>query len=348
MPATLVFLALESCLGHAVLALGEARLLEPSERPAAVGVEVALLLGQRLVEGLVDERQRLAHRERLALGVEHLGVAGVDRHARADGGLREVHRRDVAALEVGERRGQLGLECGDELAARGGGRVGGARAADEDDAGGRALVPMPIMRSASLRAHRPSAADGKASVESPRRGRSPSRCWPCPSSLVALGLLEGVVDGDGKAGCACSARRCIACVMPSRKNVSAFSLLAVTIRRRDQFLGLGHSERGEEIRKDRLQRTAQPDVEEVRQVGVADVVVVGRVGRDHLVRRLTICVCASACQRMPTDACAGEAVSRRSAATFDSSFADCPTDSRSGFASAKSQVIGIAWRPKDV
>ena len=139
MPATLVFLALESCLGHAVLALGEARLLEPGQRPAAVGVEVALLLGQRLVEGLVDERQRLAHGERLALGVEHLGVAGVDRHARADGRLRQVHRRDVAALQVGERHGQLGLERGDELAARGGGRIGGARAADEDDAGGEGV-----------------------------------------------------------------------------------------------------------------------------------------------------------------------------------------------------------------
>ena len=132
-------LGLGERLGHAVLALGEARLLEPGQRPAAVGVEVALLLGQRLVEGLVDERQRLAHGERLALGVEHLGVAGVDRHARADGRLRQVHRRDVAALQVGERHGQLGLERGDELAARGGGRIGGARAADEDDAGGEGV-----------------------------------------------------------------------------------------------------------------------------------------------------------------------------------------------------------------
>ena len=132
-------LGLGERLGHAVLALGEARLLEPGQRPAAVGVEVAFLLGQRLVEGLVDERQRLAHRERLAFGVEHLGVAGVDRHARADGRLRQVHRRDVAALEVGERHGQLGLERGDELAARGGGRIGCALAADEDDAGGEGV-----------------------------------------------------------------------------------------------------------------------------------------------------------------------------------------------------------------
>ena len=114
-------------------------MLEPRQRPAAVGVEVAFLLGQRLIESLVDERQRLAHGERLALGVEHLGVAGIDRHARADGRLRQIHRRDVAALKMGERRGQLGLERGDELAARGGGRIGRARAADEDDAGGEGV-----------------------------------------------------------------------------------------------------------------------------------------------------------------------------------------------------------------
>ena len=32
-----------------------------------------------------------------------LRVARVDRHAGADGRLRQVHRRDVAALKVGER-----------------------------------------------------------------------------------------------------------------------------------------------------------------------------------------------------------------------------------------------------
>ena len=41
-------LGLGKRLGHAVLAFGEAELLEPRQRPAAVGVEVAFLLGQRL------------------------------------------------------------------------------------------------------------------------------------------------------------------------------------------------------------------------------------------------------------------------------------------------------------
>ena len=158
-------LSLGERLGHAVLALGEARLLEPSQRPAAIGVEVALLLGQRLVEGLVDERQRLAHGERLAFGVEHFGVASIDGHARADGGLRQVHRGDVAALEVRERRGQFGLECGDKSrrVAVGASAARGRQTRTMLEA--RALVPDPIMPVAQLRAHRPSAADGEASPD---------------------------------------------------------------------------------------------------------------------------------------------------------------------------------------
>ena len=150
MPATLVFLALRERLGHTVLALGEARLLEPGQRPAAVGVEVALLLGQRLVEGLVDERQRLAHARAACPRRRAPWRSGCRPPCRADGRLRQVHRRDVAALQVGERRGQLGLERGDELAARGGGRIGRARAADEDDAGGEGVgIHVPIMPVAS-------------------------------------------------------------------------------------------------------------------------------------------------------------------------------------------------------
>jgi len=89
-------------LGYAVLALGETRLLKPRQRPATVGVEVAFLLGQCFVEGLIDERESFADREGLALGVEYLGVAGVNFHAWTDGSLGQIHRRDVAALEVHE------------------------------------------------------------------------------------------------------------------------------------------------------------------------------------------------------------------------------------------------------
>ena len=179
-------LGLGELFGHAVLALGEARLLEPGQRPAAVGVEVALLFGQRLVERLVDERQRLAHGERLALRVEHLGVARVDRHARADGRLREVDRRDVAALKMGERRGQFGLERGDELAACGSGCVRRRACGRRGRCWRRARwSPVPACGSWLLSSHGPRAADGEARADHRIEEGLPAGAR---RALIALGL----------------------------------------------------------------------------------------------------------------------------------------------------------------
>ena len=114
-------------------------MLEPRQGPAGIGVELPLLLGQHLVHGMVDQRQGVAHGYGIALGVEHLGVAGVDRHAGTDGGLGEIDRGDVAGLQVREGRGKLGLEGGDELAAGGQRGVRATLAADEDDAGGEGV-----------------------------------------------------------------------------------------------------------------------------------------------------------------------------------------------------------------
>ena len=59
-------------------------------------------------------------------------------------------------LQVGQCLRQFGLQCGDKLAAGGSGGVGGALAADEDDAGSESVGADPIMR-AQFRPHRPSA-----------------------------------------------------------------------------------------------------------------------------------------------------------------------------------------------
>lgn len=52
---------------------------------------------------------------------------------------------------------------------------------------------------------------------------------------------------------------------------------------RRQFLRLGHLQRGEQVGQDWFQRTAQPDIKEIGQIRVADVVVVGRINGDDLV-----------------------------------------------------------------
>ena len=48
-------------LRYAVIAFSEPRLLEPRQCPSGIGVEVALLLSEHLVKGLVDEGEGFAH-----------------------------------------------------------------------------------------------------------------------------------------------------------------------------------------------------------------------------------------------------------------------------------------------
>ena len=119
-----------------------------------------------------------------------LAIARIDGHPGADGGLREVNRRDIAALQVRERDRQLGLERSDELAA---GRSGGARwalAADEDDAGGKGIAcPCPIMRlPSSVRIGQVPLIAKPARIT--HRGKSPNRCWLCPASVSLSDCLK--------------------------------------------------------------------------------------------------------------------------------------------------------------
>ena len=139
MPRDAGVLGLGQRLRHAELAFGEARLLKPGQRPAGIGVEVALLLSEHLVKGLVDEGKGLAHGQRIAAGVQHSGVAGEHRHARPYCGLGQIHRGDVALLHLAQRVRQLGLQCVNELTSGGDRRIGGARSAYENDAGGEGV-----------------------------------------------------------------------------------------------------------------------------------------------------------------------------------------------------------------
>ena len=58
-------LGLGENFGDAVLTLVESVLLEPSDCPPAVRIEVTFLFGEHFVKGPVDQRQRIADRERL-------------------------------------------------------------------------------------------------------------------------------------------------------------------------------------------------------------------------------------------------------------------------------------------
>ena len=96
-----------------------------------------------------------------------------------------------------------------------------------------------------------------------------------PVIAIALGLLEGVVDGDREGRMRLLGEAVHGLRHAVEKESLGLLLAAVAIGCGDQLLGLGHCERGEEVWEDGPQRAAQPDIEEVRQVSVADIVVVG-------------------------------------------------------------------------
>ena len=112
-----------------------------------------------------------------------------------------------------------------------------------------------------------------------------------PPSPFFLRLLEGVVDGDREAGMRLFGKTLHRLPHPGQKKGLRLFLVPMPVRSGNQFLGLGDSQRGKEVGKDWTERAAQPDVEEVREVRVSNVVVVGRVGRNHFFTGNALCPC---------------------------------------------------------
>jgi len=111
----------------------------PGDGEASRGVEVAFLLVEHLVEDLVDPRERRAHGHRRAVVLDDLRVAGEDRHAGADRGLRQVDWGDRPLLELAQGIGELFVEGGDEPAAVSGRGVVRSWAQREDNRGGEGV-----------------------------------------------------------------------------------------------------------------------------------------------------------------------------------------------------------------
>ena len=159
------------------------------------------------------------------------------------------------------------------------GAFDGARAADEDDAGGEGVGVDASTCGFALGSHRPGAADGEASADHRVEEGLPAGAGGA-FGAVALGLLEGIIDSDREGRVRLLGEAVHRLGHAVEEERLGLLLAAMAVGSGDQLLGLGHSERGEEVGEDGPQRAAQPDIEEVRQVGVGDVVVVGRVGGD--------------------------------------------------------------------
>ena len=66
----------------------------------ALLVKLAVLLVEVQIQLLIDDLQRRADAHGRAVRLKNLGIAGIGPHAGADGRLRQVHRGNVAGLEL--------------------------------------------------------------------------------------------------------------------------------------------------------------------------------------------------------------------------------------------------------
>ena len=105
---------------------------------------------------------------------------------------------------------------------------------------------MPIMRLPQFGAHRPGAADGETGFDDGGEEGVPAGIGRAIAT-VALGLLEGVVDGDREGRMRLLGEAVHGLRHAVEEESFGLLLAAVAIGCGDQFLGLGHSECGEEV-----------------------------------------------------------------------------------------------------
>jgi hypothetical protein len=200
-----------------------------------------------------------------------------DRSTGATGRIR-ARRRGHGVQRLGQHR----VQFADEVAAGNGGASAGRVAADQDDAGGQGVGAGTNHAVAQLCAHRPSAVNSEAGAQHGRQEGLPAGSWRCLPRL-GVGLLEGVVDRDRK-GRMCLLGQVVhgrghavqkeGFGLPCRRGGRAWPPAPRPWARPPWRTG----------REDGLQALAQPDIEEIGQIGVSDVVVVRRISRNKLPR----------------------------------------------------------------
>ena len=78
----------------------EGKLRVEIDAEAAFGIQRAVLFAKVGVELGVNDLKSGTDAHGRAIGLHHLGVVGIHAHTRADGGLRHIHRGDVAVLQI--------------------------------------------------------------------------------------------------------------------------------------------------------------------------------------------------------------------------------------------------------
>ncbi|MNP34495.1 hypothetical protein D3C76_1277840 [compost metagenome] len=96
-------------------------------------------------------------------------------------------------------------------------------------------------------------------------------------------MLESIVDGHRKGWMGLLGEVMHGCGHTVKEERLRLVLATMSVRGGDQLLSLRYCQGGIQIRENRPQYTAQPDIEKVREIGVADIVVVGWICGDKFV-----------------------------------------------------------------
>src|SRR5262249_62255175 len=137
-----------------------------------------------------------------------------------------------------------------------------------------------VRAGSALRPDRPSPGDGEARSDHRTEKSIPASTGGSLPVAFGLRLLEGVADRDREPRVRLLDETTHRVRHAFEEERLRLDLTPVPVWRGDQLLGLGHGESREEIGEDRLQRAAQPDVEEVRKISVTDIVIVRRICKD--------------------------------------------------------------------
>ena len=101
-------------------------------------------------------------------------------------------------------------------------------------------------------------------------------------AAFCFSLLEGVIDRDWEARVGLRSDAGHRLGHPLEEKVFCSLTSPMAMRSGDKLIGFRNCQRGKQRREYPFERSTQPDVEKVRQVRVADVVVVRRISRNDL------------------------------------------------------------------
>ena len=190
-----------------------------------------------------------------------------------------------------QRRAQLPLQLCNKAPAGGLGSLCRALAAHQHNGRGKGIGAGCNGTVCHFGAHGPCAGNGKACPDDGTEHGLPAGGGSF-GILVCVALLVGVVDGYRNVLTGVLVNLLAGVQHSVLKEIPSFFGAALkAVGGRHQFFCLGHQHGAEQLGVGVFQRLPHPDIEEIGQVCIADVVIIGRVRGNHNVPQAAVALC---------------------------------------------------------